>query len=182
MLAVTGGRPAPGTPQAWLPRWRGRPGAALPGPPPGPGALVRQSLTVERDGRVLSQCVVTEAEGPAGQRAESERGQRWYAGAVPHPRRVMVRGSHAAVPEVILVARFRNSGRGTTSGTVGGGFLGAWEWAGGLFHFQGCGTVTCSPARRKPSRACSAASRAVPASRRRPGFRAFLPYAAAGRP
>jgi hypothetical protein len=28
MLAVTGGRPAPGTPRAWPPDWRGRLGPA----------------------------------------------------------------------------------------------------------------------------------------------------------
>ncbi len=28
MLAVTGGRPAPGTPRAWPPDWRGRAGPA----------------------------------------------------------------------------------------------------------------------------------------------------------
>ncbi len=28
MLAVTGGRPAPGTPRAWPPDWRGCPGPA----------------------------------------------------------------------------------------------------------------------------------------------------------
>ncbi len=34
MLAVTGGRPAPGTPRAWPPAWRGRPG-----PAPSQGAI-----------------------------------------------------------------------------------------------------------------------------------------------
>jgi hypothetical protein len=37
MLAVTGGRPAPGALQAWLPPLARSARAALPGPPPGSG-------------------------------------------------------------------------------------------------------------------------------------------------